>query len=152
MSRCGKTELLEAAVHHEVHDDALREHASQCARCRHELRWLETEQRLFRERAARDEVQMLWRGVEAKVAPKRGINRALVGLAAAVLVVLSAGRLMVGAPLSASGSDAAITPESVEAFMTENAFSAERSELCSKAGGGIGFYCGYAARSVLASR
>lgn len=155
MSRCGKTHLLDGAVQGELPDDALREHARSCARCRHELNWLETEQRLFRERAARDEVQHLWRGVAERAGfepRRRRLNRVLVGLAAALFVVLTAGRIALSLPSSASGRDASISVESFEALVTENAFSPERAELCSRVDQGIGFHCGYVPASIVASR
>ncbi|MCA3012379.1 MAG: hypothetical protein INH41_08265 [Myxococcaceae bacterium] len=156
MSRCGKTHLLEAAVLGEGPDEALREHARACARCRHELAWLDTEVRVFRERAARDEVQHLWRGVAARTgAPARraGLNRVLLGLAAGLLLVLGVGRLVVPAPRS-SGRDASIVVEgeALDGLSTENAFTAAAPEPCSRAGQGIGFHCGYVPASALASR
>lgn len=149
MSRCGKTHLLEAAVHGEFPDEALRAHAAHCPRCRHELQWLETERRLFRERTARDEVQHLWKGLAPRVVPgpRRGVNRALVGIAAALFVVLGGGRLLLGAPVSSAGLDASIVAETGP--VTEGAFSPERGELCSRPVEGIGFHCGYL---TLASR
>lgn len=156
MSRCGKTHLLEAAVLSETPDDGLRAHAAQCPRCRHELNWLQAEQRLFRERAAREEVRGLWKGVAHRTGvepqPHR-VSRALVGLAAAVLLVLGAGRLLV-APASSGGLDASVAAreEAFEALMTENAISQERAELCSRFEQGIGFHCGYVPASLVASR
>lgn len=157
MSRCGKTHLLEAAVQGELPDEALREHAETCPRCRHELHWLEAERRLFRERAARDEVQSLWKGVAQRTVAeprRRAFNRALVAIAATLFVVLGVGRVILGAPVSSSGIDASIVASADDfddALVTENAFSAERAELCSRAQG-IGFYCGYVPASVIASR
>ncbi|MDP3237607.1 MAG: hypothetical protein Q8N26_32770 [Myxococcales bacterium] len=154
MSRCGKTHLLEAVVQGEVPGDDLRAHAAHCPRCRHELNWLETEQGLFRQRAAREEVSALWKGVAVRtgVAPRRSINRALVGLAAALFVVLGVGRGFVEGPSSSSGRDASVA-DSVEAFMTENAITQERANLCSRsAEQGIGFHCGYVPASLIASR
>jgi hypothetical protein len=109
MSRCGKTELLEAAVQTGTPDEGLREHARHCPRCRHELNWLETERRLFRERAARDEVQQLWKGVAHRTAAprRRAFGRALVGVAATLLVVLGAGRTLLQ-QRSSGGLDASI--------------------------------------------
>lgn len=152
MSRCGKTHLLDAAVQGELPDEALREHAAHCARCRHELQWLETERRLFRERAARDEVQQLWKGVAERTGseprPRRVLNRALVGVAATLLVMLGVGRVVIGPPVSSAGRDASIVVEET-APMTEGALSVERGDLCSRPEQGIGFHCGYLA---LASR
>lgn len=154
MSRCGKTHLLEAVVQGELPGDDLRAHAEHCPRCRHELNWLETEQGLFRQRAAREEVSALWKGVAARTsaAPRRSINRALVGLAAALFLVLGVGRVFVAAPSSNGGRDASVAV-SVEEFMTENAISQERADLCSRsAEQGIGFHCGYVPASLVASR
>ncbi len=155
MSRCGKTHLLEAVVHGERPGDELRAHAEQCPRCRHELNWLETEQGLFRQRAAREEVSALWKGVAARtgVDPRRpSLNRALVGLAAAVFVVLGAGRVFV-APSSSSGRDASVVSAAeLDGLMTENAISQERADLCSRSEQGIGFHCGYVPASLVASR
>jgi hypothetical protein len=149
MSRCQKTHLLDAAVAQETPDEALREHAEHCPRCRHELNWLETERKLFRERAAREEVEALWQGTMRRSprAPRRALRRAAAGFAAAVLIVVGAGRVVLSLPASESGRDASVT-ERIEALMTENAFSAERAELCSRPEG-IGFHCG---GYVLASR
>ncbi len=156
MSRCGKSHLLDAAVQGEIPDEALRDHAQTCPRCRHELNWLEAERRLFRERAARDEVQSLWKGVAQRTATeprRRAFNRALVAVAATLFVVLGVGRVLLGAPASSSGLDASIisAEDFDDALVTENAFSPERAELCSRAQG-IGFYCGYVPASVIASR
>ena len=151
MSRCGKTHLLEAVVQGELPGDDLRAHAEHCPRCRHELNWLETEQGLFRQRAAREEVSALWQGVAARtrVEPRRhSVNRALVGIAAALFVVLGVGRVFVAGPSSSGGRDASVAI-STDELMTENAISQERADLCSRsAEQGIGFHCGY----VIASR
>lgn len=154
MSRCGKTHLLEAVVLGEIPGDELRAHAEHCPRCRHELNWLETEQGLFRQRAAREEVSELWKGVAARtgVEPRRrSVNRALVGLAAAVFVMLGVGRVFVAAPSSSSGRDASVAI-STDELMTENAISEERADLCSRSEQGIGFHCGYVPASLVASR
>lgn len=153
MSRCGKTHLLEGAVHDGLRDEALRAHAERCPRCRHELNWLLTEQKLFRARAARDEVQALWGDVARRTGASRrpSVSRALVGVAAAFLLLAGGGRALLALPGSSSGHDASVASvagEAFEALMTENAISQERAELCSRAEQGIGFHCGY----VLASR
>lgn len=150
MSRCNKTHLLEAAVRGETPLEPLEAHAEDCPRCRHELRWLETERKLFRERAAREEVELLWEGVEKSGVLRRraGARRTLFALAAGLLLVVGAGRLAVTAPSSSAAMDASVS-EQLEGLMTENAFSPERAELCSRAEQGIGFHCG---GYVLASR
>lgn len=155
MSRCGKTHLLEAVVQGELAGDELRAHAEHCPRCRHELNWLETEQGLFRQRAAREEVSALWKGVAARTQPRRrSVNRALVGLAAALFVMLGVGRVFIGGPSSSSGRDAsvAISAGAFDLLMTENAISQERADLCSRSEQGIGFHCGYVPASLVASR
>jgi len=154
MSRCGKTHLLEAVVQGELPGDELRAHAEHCPRCRHELNWLETEQGLFRQRAAREEVSALWKGVAARtgVAPRRrSVNLALVGLAAALFVMMGVGRVFLAGPSSSSGRDTSVA-SSVDELMTENAISEERADLCSRSEQGIGFHCGYVPASLVASR
>ncbi len=150
MSRCNKTHLLEGAVRGEQPLEPLVEHAQDCPRCRHELQWLETERKLFRERAAREEVEQLWAGMAKRgvVAPRRSARRALLALAAGLLMVVGASRMAGHLPSSSADRDASVS-DRFEALMTENAFSPERAELCSRADGTIGFHCG---GYVLASR
>lgn len=157
MSRCGKTHLLEAVVQGELPGDELRAHAEHCPRCRHELNWLETEQGLFRQRAAREEVSALWKGVAARTGVerrRRSVNRALVGVAAALFMVLGVGRVFLVAPTSSSGRDASVasSTEALDEVMSENAVSEERADLCSRSEQGIGFHCGYVPASLVASR
>jgi hypothetical protein len=165
MSRCGRAHTLEAAVLGEVPDEALRQHAQSCPRCRHELRWLETEQGLFRQRAARDEVQQLWQGVATRAgvtSRRRSINRVLVGVAAALCVMVVAGRVLVAFPRSSAGRDASVvmTADERALFDGESKVLSETSssdpapiELCSRNLSAIGFHCGNAlTASVLASR
>ena len=69
MSRCGKTEHLEAMVMGELnlaHTTELELHTSKCAVCHHELNWLRSERVLFEQRLAREQVQQLWEGFAAK--------------------------------------------------------------------------------------
>ena len=102
--------------------------------------------------AADDEVQQLWKGVAERTGseprPRRVLNRALVGVAATLLVMLGVGRVVIGPPVSSAGRDASIVVEET-APMTEGALSVERGDLCSRPEQGIGFHCGYLA---LASR
>ncbi len=158
MSQCGRTHLLDAMTAGEVApalEIDLRAHASACARCRHELNWLESEQRLFRHRAGRDEVQQLWQGIERRT-PRlrtRGISRMLVALAAALLLVLGVGRLAVtapGAPAMAAGTDDSMLLQSVEGG--SEPMSSEDPQICSRLTPGLGFHCGTVQTSVLASR
>jgi hypothetical protein len=53
MSACKTFEMLDPLVQGELDDvsaTAVRSHARQCSVCQHELRWLETEVRLFAQR------------------------------------------------------------------------------------------------------
>jgi anti-sigma factor RsiW len=160
MSTCGRTAVLESIVAGEAPAALaaeLRAHATNCARCRHELNWLETEARLFRERAARDEVSELWMGV----ARRRGManawpwSRVLMAFAASVLVLLGASRLVLGQPGSQGGTDASSLVDEVgmsEPLMSPVLSWGER-ENCSRMPDGVGFRCEPAiAASFLASR
>ena len=98
MSRCGRTAHLEAVAMGEASPALgaeLRAHAKQCALCRHELNWLESESALFRQRAGRDEVAHLWKGVAQRrgLEAQRSWPRVLVAMAAAAAMVLLVGRL-----------------------------------------------------------
>ncbi|MFO0596725.1 MAG: hypothetical protein U0228_15515 [Myxococcaceae bacterium] len=147
MSRCGRTSQLEALVRGEVPgpvDADLRAHARQCAVCRHELNWLETESTLFRQRAGRDEVAHLWAGIEAKnrssrLSQGRSWPSMLVAMAAAVVLAVVVGRVgLLATPVHATAS-------SNEALETD-ALMSPALELgeevpCSKLPSGVGFSC-----------
>lgn len=158
MSQCGRTHLLDAMTAGEVApalEVDLRAHASACARCRHELNWLESEQRLFRHRAGRDEVQQLWQGLERRTPRLRphGLNRMLVALAAALLLVLGIGRLTVSKnhpTVVGISTDDAEGLQSME--WASEPMSFEDPQACSKLTPGLGFHCGTVQTSVLASR
>lgn len=148
MSTCGRTAQLESIVTGEASPaqaNELRAHAQGCARCRHELNWLESEAKLFRERAARDEVAHLWTGVAARrgLSSPRPWSRVLVGLAAMALVVLGAGRLSLEATRSSGGADASVFQEDVgmsEATMSP-ALTFDEPQNCSRLPDGVGFRC-----------
>lgn len=130
MSRCGRTSQLESLL--SVDQPELRAHAKRCALCRHELNWLESEAALFRQRAARDEVAHLWKGVEKRVPPEpRAWPRVLVAMAAAAMLLFTVGNargpVMDEGPLE---SDALMSP--VLAF---------DGEPCSRLPSGMGFQC-----------
>lgn len=158
MSKCGRTHLLDAMTAGEVApalEVELRAHASACARCRHELNWLESEQRLFRHRAGRDEVQQLWQGIEQRTPRLRpsAMNRMLVALAAALLLVLGVGRLTVtGANPTAGGSTTTDAEQLQSVEWASEPMSFEDPQACSKLTPGLGFHCGTVQTSVLASR
>lgn len=132
----------------------LRAHARQCALCRHELNWLESESALFRQRAGRDEVAHLWKGV----AQRRGLQtgrswpRVLVAMAAAAVLVLLVGRVSPRPEsLSADGSP---TEEALQSSMLMSpVLFFEAGEPCSKLPSGVGFQCSpVVPASFLASR
>ena len=78
MKTCPTRLALEAAVLGEAPGGRLTDyeaHAEQCARCRHELNWLRTEQSLFAQRTARDEVGRLWKAWSSKSLRGCGVCR-----------------------------------------------------------------------------
>lgn len=158
MSKCGRTHLLDAMTAGEVApalEVELRAHASACVRCRHELNWLESEQRLFRHRAGRDEVQQLWQGIEQRTPRLQpsAMNRMLVALAAALLLVLGVGRLTVtGANPTAGGGTTTDAEQLQSVEWASEPMSFEDPQACSKLTPGLGFHCGTVQTSVLASR
>lgn len=121
----------------------LRAHAKQCALCRHELNWLESESTVFRQRAGRDEVAHLWKGVARRsgLETPRAWPRVLVALAAAAALVLVVGGV---APKSVSlATDGNRAEETLESSMLSSpAFLFfEEDEPCSKLPTGVGFQC-----------
>ena len=159
MSRCGRTAQLEAVAMGETSPAVsmeLRAHARQCALCRHELNWLETESAMFRQRAGRDEVAELWKGVEKRrglsVEP-RSWPRVLVAMAAAAVLLVMVGR---SAPQQTSmATDTLRTEETLESsmLMSPAFLFFEPSEPCSKLPSGVGFQCSpVVPASFLASR
>jgi hypothetical protein len=133
----------------------MRAHAKQCALCRHELNWLESESTMFRQRAGRDEVAHLWKGVAQRsgLETPRTWPRVLVAMAAAAVLVLVVGRL---APkpvsLATDGNRAEETLES--SMLSSPAFLFfQEDEPCSKLPSGVGFQCSpVVPASFLASR
>ncbi len=145
MSRCGRTSQLESLLTVEQPD--LRAHAKQCALCRHELNWLESEAALFRQRAGRDEVAHLWAGVEqrAPVAASRSWSRVLGVMAAA------AAMLFIVTPVKPVTFDEG--PLESEALMSPVLRLGEEDPVCSRLPSGMGFQCKPAVpASFLASR
>lgn len=149
MSRCGRTQSMEAVALGEVtgaRAEELRAHARECALCRHELNWLESEATLFRHRAGRDEVAQLWAGVAAARAldAPRPWPRVLAAMAAGLLLLLGAGRLVAAAtPLSHEARAAAEEAEALEtqALMSPVLFTNAGDESCSRLPSGTGFRC-----------
>jgi anti-sigma factor RsiW len=133
-----------------------RAHARQCARCRHELAWLETERRLFRQRAGRDEVTHLWKGVARRsglVAPRRWPGL-VAGVAAALLLVVAAGSVSVRRPPGqVDDALAALQSEPLESAPAALVGGEGLDAVCSRLPTGLGFHCGPAVpASFLASR
>lgn len=125
MSRCTRLAQLEAvveertpaAVRHE-----LEAHAQTCAVCRHELRWLESERSLFRQRAGHEEVARLWAGVEAQAKPPPPARsaRVLAGLAAALALAVGVPRVLPHpAALPVHADAAGFTADDEGALMSE---------------------------------
>jgi hypothetical protein len=154
MTACGRTHQLEAVVVGEAPAALaaeLRAHARRCARCRHELDWLETEAALFRQRAGREEVAHLWAGV----AERRGLEaprpwgRMLTALAAAVVLSFAGGRLA-GQARPGWALDAGVHHEALETdALMSPALELEANAACSTLPTGVGFHC---SAPVLASR
>jgi hypothetical protein len=159
MSRCGRTAQLEALAMGEAAPALvaeLRAHSKQCALCRHELNWLESESTMFRQRAGRDEVAHLWKGV----AQRRGLEvprawpRVLVAMAAAAALVLLVGRVA-PKPVSLATDGSRTEQEALESsmLMSPGSFFFEADEPCSKLPSGVGFQCSpVVPASFLASR
>ena len=157
MSRCGRTAQLESVALGEASPQVaneLRSHAKHCALCRHELNWLESESSMFRQRAGRDEVAELWKGVAARrglEAPQRAWPRVLVAMAAAAVLMLLVGRATPpNASLATDGG-----PEMLESPMLASPalMFFEDNAPCSKLPSGVGFQCSpVVPASFLASR
>jgi hypothetical protein len=156
MSACGRTHLLDAVVAGEAPVALcleLRAHAAHCPRCRHELNWLESEKQLFRQRAGRDEVSHLWKGVAQRsgIAPSRPWPRVFAALAATLALAVGVGRLATSRTASPQGTEPgdALQSEQLESAAAASDFRA----ACSTLPTGLGFHCGPAVpASFLASR
>ena len=154
MKACPTRLQLEAAVLGETAEARLvdlENHAEGCARCRHELAWLRTESAMFAQRAAREEVSRLWESVDARPDSKRGrgLARAVLAIAASVLLAVVAGRLGVSSR-GMSRQSAEPVPMSLEMMSVDfggPSSDAVQSEPCFTPGFGIA--CGevqYASR------
>jgi anti-sigma factor RsiW len=156
MSACGRTHLLDAVVAGEAPVALaleLRAHAAQCPRCRHELNWLESEQQLFRQRAGRDEVSHLWKGVAQRsgLEAPRPWPRVFATLAATLVLAVGVGRLATQRTVTPAGVEPgdALQSEQLESAAAASDFRA----ACSTLPTGLGFHCGPAIpASFIASR
>lgn len=159
MSGCGKTNHLEAMVAGEfgtTSERELRAHAATCTRCRHELNWLESERRLFRQRASREEVSELWQGVAQRsgLRPGRPWVRVMVALAASVLLALGVGELSLSRHQAQPGNELSggVSDWSEGGFSSLETADPPNT-VCSTLPEGLGFHCGPAVpASFLASR
>lgn len=147
MSRCGRTSHLEALTRGEMPGPVaidLRVHARQCAVCRHELNWLESEASLFRQRAGRDEVAHLWAGVANKrgLGEGRAWGRVLVAMAAAAVLALVVGFGGTQRRSLATGHELGGEALESDALMSPALFFDEADAApCSKLPSGVGFSC-----------
>jgi hypothetical protein len=145
---CGRTQYLEAMISGETPalEADLRAHAQGCALCRHELNWLQTERGLCRQRASRDEVSALWKGVALRsgTGSSRPWQRVLVGLAASALLVAGVGGLgrFASTGANAAPAPAAVEPNESEPLSSEQVLFPSSDERCSKLPTGLGFHCG----------
>ncbi len=93
MSKCGRTAQLEALLssNHPPTVAELEAHATRCAPCAHELRWLRTEEALFSQRRTRQQVRSMY-PVPARPKPERRVWSTLaLALAASLLLLLGLG-------------------------------------------------------------
>ncbi len=159
MSRCGRTQSMEAVAQGALSGpraEELRAHARECALCRHELNWLETEATLFRHRAGREEVAQLWEGVAASrgLPAPRPWPRVLAAVAAGLVLLVGAARLVASPPAGSLEARAADEQEALESqvLMTPVLFAPSETP-CSRLPSGTGFRCEPAVpASFLASR
>lgn len=159
MSLCGRTALLESVVIDgapQALEAELRAHARVCARCGHELAWLETERTLFRQRASREVVAALFESLPATRSPetaRRRWVRLSAALAASVLVALAAGRLLGGSRAHTSSDESGEWGMSGPVASMPLPPQASSEALCSLMPQDMGFQCGpVISASVLASR
>ncbi|MBL9036896.1 MAG: hypothetical protein JNG84_00145 [Archangium sp.] len=157
MTHCGRVHQLEALVAGEVPEGLayeLRSHAEHCARCRHELKWLETERQLARRRAGRDEVEHLWREALPERRGLKPMTRGLLGLAAVLLLVLNVGRVAVWAHGDGALGTTTDDEWSLQSFDVMSRFEPPTGDAaCSRLQPGLaGFHCGSVPASFIASR
>lgn len=165
---CGRSQFLEALALGQASPSLEAEltiHLRSCGRCRHELRWLKTEQALFRQRAGRDEVAHLWKGVARRSGldlPRGVWPRALAALALGAAVLLAVGPWRAEPPsgltaatvIVATGAPLPLDSETAMSHGPADSREPEgRSPMCSTLPEGLGFHCGPVQRaSVVASR
>ena len=145
MSRCGKTEHLEALVMGELNLARATEvelHTRQCAACHHELNWLRSERVMFEHRLARETVQQLWVGFAAKRdAPARqsSLGRWALAMAASVTLLVGVGSRLQSSRLDEGSAFESSAPMSLEAMSRD---LGPQGRDCSQLQPGTGFACG----------
>lgn len=156
MSRCGKTEQLEAMVLGELQGARVTElelHTSRCAVCHHELNWLKSERLMFEQRLAREQVQQLWDGFAARrAAPQkdRAWGRWAMAIAASALLMVGLSSKVRSDQIQETGSEEFELPMSLEQMSRQIGSS---SRDCSELRPGMGFACGpYLPASFVAQR
>jgi anti-sigma factor RsiW len=150
LSRCGKTEQLEALAMGELslsRAGELEAHTARCAACHHELNWLKSERLMFKQRLSRATVSALWNERLATVTPAPAHRRWALALAASVLVMLGLSERMRSPALPEDGAlEISEPPISLEAM------SLEQARGCSELQPGVGFACGPFLPASFASR
>ena len=145
MSRCGKSEQLEALVMGELGAARVTElelHTSHCAACHHELNWLKSERLMFEQRLARAEVQKLWAGFAAKRdAPARteSWGRWAMAAAASALLLVGVTARLQSPRLDSGSSFEPSAPMSLEEMSRD---LGPQGRDCSQLQPGTGFACG----------
>jgi len=94
MSKCGRTAQLESLLSNapsQAVTSELEAHASHCAPCAHELRWLRTEEALFSQRRTRQQVRSMYPPVPAPKPERRVWSTLALAMAASVLLALGLG-------------------------------------------------------------
>lgn len=140
MSRCGKTDQLEALAMGELslaRATELEVHTAHCAVCHHELNWLKSERLMFEQRLAREHVSQLWEGFAQKRAAPARRQRAWGRLA---MAIAASTVLMLG--LSAKTRSEVTESASLDAPMSLEEMSRETRLDCSALKPGVGFACG----------
>ncbi len=145
MSRCGKTEALEALVLGELGQARtieLEQHVAHCAACHHEYNWLKSEQVMFEHRRSREAVAELWSGFVAKrAAPAQhhAWTRWAFALAASAIAVVGLAARLNSTPMDRAVSFEPSTPMSLEEISRD---LGNGGQDCSQLQPGTGFACG----------
>ncbi len=141
MSRCGKTDQLEALVMGELsvaRTTELERHTSRCAVCQHELNWLKSERLMFEHRLAREQVEQLWGGFAQRRAVSarrpRAWGRWAMAIAASAVLLIGVG--------TKTRPGEVREHESFELPMSLEEMTRDTGRDCSELRPGMGFACG----------